>query len=708
MTFGADGTMHRNVGYAAQHVHLKTESYSEDANPQRSTHLLGVQSTLDGSSEQSVIEWKECLENIAEIYNKSPLAKRKGHLLRVIDIFVKLSGMHSDHCAKEKKDARLMEKEKRQATYQSLGEDAILEKSNQELLPDFTRATEEMIKCAGGTAKWEKLSELEQAEHQAKMMEKLVIELGADAYQRLSNPEKCMLSLFIWAGCGCHKDLNSVRGGNASMMAWWDANGEKGPVLLANRDNAAVIKDKAPDSDTVTPAQQQAFEMTTRGGIKATKLAGDILNNTNDKKGHHDTFRSWWKTNVGEDLTFPDTSNTCFQSHCEAAAVLLQHLPHFVEFLDFIKDKKADNRFSNMEQNLYNALKCTATQTELAVLALYGQVISHPYFRKTCGAANKDVNMLDLGPFHKKVLAHMKRIIEDPSFILGDSASFEMGALDGLEWESPKAVAAIQKLAKQLPHISAVLVAFFEGAAETWKRFTSEFAPGGLIDEATTEEKDQAWMPPTNDVNEGALGSFRLLMRRQPQLSSLHYNAHAMFHFNKTQAFMDKILEPEDHKFLHMMGRDPALLKQQRERLQKGIEHQEAKNAKKSAAREKRMQNAARKAERLAAVKVIKNRDDVKLLKGEKLKDCLQAYIKWGAPIPKDIKIRSPVAAIREALQVAIDSYNSGDWKPGTPSEEEPDSEDEDLTAEIDSVDEDFTAEIDLVDDETEWEDEEE
>src|SRR6266487_3155619 len=91
--------------------------------------------------------------------------------------------------------------------------------------------------------------------------------------------------------------------------------------------------------------------MTTRGGIKATKLAGDILNNTNDKKGHHDTFRSWWKTNVGEDLTFPDTSNTRFQSHCEAAAVLLQHLPHFVEFLDFIKEKKANNRFSNMEQN---------------------------------------------------------------------------------------------------------------------------------------------------------------------------------------------------------------------------------------------------------------------------------------------------------------------------------------------------------------------
>jgi len=30
-------------------------------------------------------------------------------------------------------------------------------------------------------------------------------------------------------------------------------------------------------------------------------------------------------------------------------------------------------------------------------------------------------------------------------------------------------------------------------------RFISEFAPGGLIDEATVEEKELAWMPTTND-----------------------------------------------------------------------------------------------------------------------------------------------------------------------------------------------------------------
>jgi hypothetical protein len=99
----------------------------------------------------------------------------------------------------------------------------------------------------------------------------------------------------------------------------------------------------------------------------------------------------------------------------------------------------------------------------------------------------------------------------------------------GREWQTPSAFIAIQSLAPFLPHLKPLLVAFFKGAAETWKRFTSEFAPGGLIDEASQEEHDLAWMLPTNDINEGALGSFRVMMHQQPQLTLLGYNAQAMF-----------------------------------------------------------------------------------------------------------------------------------------------------------------------------------
>ena len=94
------------------------------------------------------------------------------------------------------------------------------------------------------------------------------------------------------------------------------------------------------------------------------------------------------------------------------------------------------------------------------------------------------------------------------------------------------------------------LVAFFKGAKETWQRFTSEYAPGGLIDEATEEEKDRAWMPTTNDVNEGALGSFCVMIQRQPQLTLLQYNAQAMFNKNNTAELMDEKFSEKTHKYV--------------------------------------------------------------------------------------------------------------------------------------------------------------
>ncbi|KAF8800505.1 hypothetical protein BYT27DRAFT_7117229, partial [Phlegmacium glaucopus] len=80
--------------------------------------------------------------------------------------------------------------------------------------------------------------------------------------------------------------------------------------------------------------------------------------------------------------------------------------------------------------NLWNALHCTATKTEMAVLALYAQAITHPYMKVVCATGEKQENMLNLGPFHQRVQNHMQRIIGDPKFLLGPNASYEMGSLD--------------------------------------------------------------------------------------------------------------------------------------------------------------------------------------------------------------------------------------------------------------------------------------
>jgi hypothetical protein len=195
------------------------------------------------------------------------------------------------------------------------------------------------------------------------------------------------------------------------------------------------------------------------------------------------------------EFTFPDTSNNWFQSYCEAAAVLLLYLHHFIQFLEYIcKKKKQTSQFSHMKENLWNALHCTTTLTEFAVLALYGQAVSHTYMCEICSASEEKINMLDLGPLHNKVYFHIQHIIGDFTFLVGPNASYHAGAIDGQEWQSPEAFTTIQELEPSLPHLKPLLVAFFEGAAQIWKHFISEFAPGGLIDEATQQEHDLAWM----------------------------------------------------------------------------------------------------------------------------------------------------------------------------------------------------------------------
>ena len=101
-------------------------------------------------------------------------------------------------------------------------------------------------------------------------------------------------------------------------------------------------------------------------------------------------------------------------------------------------------------------------------------------------------------------------------------------------------------LSPQLPHLQPVLVAFFKGALITFERFTSEFAPGSPIDLASATEKELAWMPPTNDVNEGALGSYRIYIRKKPTITVQQYNALTMFNFNYTEEWMDKEFTAED------------------------------------------------------------------------------------------------------------------------------------------------------------------
>ena len=86
----------------------------------------------------------------------------------------------------------------------------MLDMSLGEVSKYFELAEVNMIKKAGGKKKWDALSEIKKGEKKAAMLEEAVAELGKKAFEDLSEEEKRILRLFIWAGCGCHKDLNTV------------------------------------------------------------------------------------------------------------------------------------------------------------------------------------------------------------------------------------------------------------------------------------------------------------------------------------------------------------------------------------------------------------------------------------------------------------------------------------------------------------------
>jgi hypothetical protein len=679
MTFSADGTGHRSINYNSRHAHMLVEDYgSLDSGKTRATRFLGIKPSRDGSSKEAIVDWKTTITGILDLYNRSPFGKRSGgSLIGLVDILVKLTGMNTDHCAKEKKDAREMEELKKWAVNQHLGEDAMLEKSLPEIYELQMSAQRKMIQAAGGQQKWEALPEATKAEKRAKMVENVVQELGKGAFELLNPHEKRLLRLFIWAGCGCHKDLNTVRGGYVAMEKWWKEHHIEGPVLLANRDNDMVLAERnqaIAQGDEVTPAQEQALNRSTCGAIKTAQIAGAIFNHKDDKKGHHDFFRDWWKKHVNIPFTFPDTSNNRFQSYCYAAAALLLYLQFFQEFLEHLRITKQNGKLNHMESNLWKALHDKATLAELAILALYGEAVSYPYVKaiRTTSESGETQNMLDLGPLHQKVSTHIRAIIANPFNLLCENPSYSTASLDGDEWQHPNIFKSIKNL--DLPYLKELLVAFFTGADETWTRFTSEFAPGGLIDAATTEERDLAWMPATNDENEGALGSFRKLIRQQPQLTMQAYNGLTMFFRNNTELFMEaKFTTEEDYKFLHKIARETGSGEQEWRKA--GVDYRDDKQDRLIEKRRKKEKKAQENAERIAGTAIILDKKIVSNLKGNHLLDQIKIFKEAGAPNLED-GIPKYANDKRQALVDAVELYEKGVWITGRTEDWESEGED--------------------------------
>ncbi|KAJ7249966.1 hypothetical protein C8J57DRAFT_1521561 [Mycena rebaudengoi] len=452
-----------------------------------------------------------------------------------------------------------------------LGENTLTEKSLPELIRYLQTFNAQKIAEAGGLAAWNALSAIEQAERDKKLMEEIVQTIGKEEYNALPTDDKRALDLFFWAGCCMHKDANSFEGGNTEMMKTYDDADIPAPILLANKANSVALKrllepgTRVPD--TLTEDEQRAFENSTRGGAKLCAIAGAILNNKDDKKGQGDKHTDFMSFRTGKKhARFPDTSNTRFASHGLAAAELVKYLDEYRELMDIIEYSKAHPGLTNIEKNVRDALDDIPTITELCAMVLYQQAVQQPYIRVVRGPGTEATNALDLGPLHLEVRKHIEEILENPERITSTNISYLTAALDAQPWQDPAAIEAVVKLMPTLPHLKDVVLRFFRGSLTTWIRFSAEFAPGGLIDEASASERQLAWMPATNDANESSLVQYRVKMRGSATLTLHQFNALVMYQQNNTQDFMDALFEPPDYLYVMRLARkeDASGLERQR------------------------------------------------------------------------------------------------------------------------------------------------
>ncbi|KAH6880315.1 hypothetical protein BKA70DRAFT_1126587 [Coprinopsis sp. MPI-PUGE-AT-0042] len=566
-TISQDSTSNRSINYQARHVALRVPNYNAGetiltAGSQHTSRLLRVASTTDHTSQTSWNTWLVLLESTLRTFNNSPLAHRTSRSFSLRQIALKVKGMNTDHASAEKATFDLAQSWKESETVKHLGGEVLTQRDLMDLAAFLNERKGALIESLGGRAAWDGLGVDKQAEHEAEMMEALKEEMGRPLYESLPSDARARLDLFIWAGCCMHKDQNSFKGGADAMAKCWEEIGLSPPILLANKANAAKVRaalNPSRQNLALSDDEAAAIAASTRGGVKTAALAGTLFNNKDDKKGYGDSHVIHLMAECGLSAShrFPDTSNTRFNSHAEAAAELLTYLEFYRRFLGEIKLRKKVTGWTNIEKNVNDALYDVATLTELAAMTLYSQAITHPYLRVVRGSGDNAVNVLDLGPFHHEVREHCQKLIDDPSLLTGESVAFETATLDGRPWDNLQAISAVQEHQKagMFPHLDTILVAFLKGSQTTWIRFSSEFAPGGTVDTTTASERDLAWMPATNDVNEGALGGYRVHMRDKPSTSLLQFNAQAVAKKNNTVAFMAAVFNDDDFEYIRKVAR---------------------------------------------------------------------------------------------------------------------------------------------------------
>ncbi|OCB86613.1 hypothetical protein A7U60_g6291 [Sanghuangporus baumii] len=688
-TIGGDGTTNRNLNYEAMHLHLNDTVGSDSENPstRHTTYFGEVRQSANHRSETQVKGDTQFLHGLVELFNRSPLAtlvsmsrqssssslwsplpSQSNTLslpLSVCTLAPKFHGSHGDHAEDQKAKHRLLSEWKSEMTLRGLGAEYILSMPDEERNAAFWKEKEEMI-LQIGESEWNLMSKEEKKKSNLSVMEKVTEKLAEVALQSLPEEARRRIMMFAWCGCGMHKDLNAVKGGDLAMREEWKKHGIA-PVLLANRDNAAVLEAAEAEADgdsprQESPAEKRAREVSESGGSKLSKLMGA---NSSLAPGYHDEFCGFMLSYIGRPIRYPDTSLTRYTSFLNAAAENLANYDLYLKFMEYIRYRKVKPDLNHLESNVLKGLLDKPTLTELACQALYHEAVSIPYINSIRGSKLEDTNGLTLDNLLQKVKSHIRKLIDDPDIILAPTSQPREAIMGGNEsWNCPDAIKAIQVhiTMDRLPKLKDLFKAFLKGALDTWKRFSSEFEDGGTIAALTEAEKDLAWMPSTNDVNEGALGSYRLFARKTPHGSLSLFNSLFRYRRNNTEEFISTYLSDDGlQAFLRKEARAEDQMGTDRKRSREIAEQHEEEARTKKQKRDEWDARVRKRDEELRGLAIEFDRDHVNEMTAPELKNQLDKLRKMKdnvlkIPPNKDLGRKDER---KVALLAALDQYSN-------------------------------------------------
>ena len=424
--------------------------------PKWTLRTFGIGTSVNHTSETQVAGLKERLHELAEIFNNSPLAKREGLQFIPDNFAYRLIGTSGDHAADQKKSHKILRVWRMEVILQRLGEEALFQMDVNRLLSVLAPLKINQINQLGGQEAWDKLSD----DEKAKTDIEIIKEVGKQVFDKLPEDEQRKLTSFIRTGCCMHKDLNCVKGGDKAMQEMWKNLNKTPPILLANKDNAAVLAHRSGTSDP-SRAELRAEEVSKRGGSHATTLGGMICRNKDKKKGQQDTYNFYMEVNVGHRIPYPDVSNTRYGSHGEAAGTIISFHKHFLLLMELVRDGKQKLGETNIEKNLTNALKDPAMLTKLCILTLYNVNISRPFMQYV----RSHDNILELEKFFQKKVDFLQTIINNPQLWVSQDFSYQVSSLNGQKWDTwcLKVMESARNLAPQLQGLKKVILAFVKG-----------------------------------------------------------------------------------------------------------------------------------------------------------------------------------------------------------------------------------------------------